>query len=89
MEVHTNKKAFGNLLKTLRLKAGLSQVQLSTAIGVKNQPQIAAIEKGDRPIPAKRLRAYADALNMTVADLARLQLEHHEPVLHDAIFNSD
>ena len=61
----------GEKIRALRARAGLTQQQLGIACGLKNQ--FSAAERGrvggERPIPRKRLKAAAEALQVEISEL--------------------
>lgn len=57
-----------NKLKEARKAAGLTQVELSRKTGL-SQPDISAIERGDRDPTASTLRKLADALECKIDDI--------------------
>jgi transcriptional regulator with XRE-family HTH domain len=58
----------GSLILYHRRKAGLSQDELASQVGV-SRPQIANIESGRHDPPISRLRSFAVALNVKTKDL--------------------
>jgi transcriptional regulator with XRE-family HTH domain len=58
-------RTLGEEILHLRIKAGLSQGGMAAAMGV-TQPFISHVESGLRGIPAKRMYAFATALNVSV-----------------------
>jgi transcriptional regulator with XRE-family HTH domain len=61
-------KQFGNRVKQLRLKAGLSQEELAFKAGV-HRTYLGGIERGERNPSLKNIAALAQALGVTLADL--------------------
>jgi transcriptional regulator with XRE-family HTH domain len=59
----------GRALAALRHKAGLTQAQAGTAVGVGNK-HLSALEQGPRGISLPTLRALLRAYGATLADLA-------------------
>ncbi len=58
----------GDLIQTLRVKKGLSQLELAMQVGV-SRAQISNIESGRTDPQVKQLRQYAEALGCTIKDL--------------------
>ena len=62
----------GEKIRALRERAGLTQQQLGIACGLtinSAQPNVAGWEQGERPIPRKRLKAAAEALQVEISEL--------------------
>lgn len=60
--------AVGNRVRELRTRAGLSQTELGTALGVSFQ-QIQKYEKGSNRMGASRLVQVCEALNVGILDI--------------------
>ena len=59
-------------IRTARLAAGMTQAELAKAIGITTkwgQSIVAQYEMGSRPIPRKRLKAAAEALQVEIGEL--------------------
>ncbi|MEZ5380173.1 MAG: helix-turn-helix transcriptional regulator [Microthrixaceae bacterium] len=63
-----NHTTLGGRLRRLRLDRGMSQVQLGKAAGIDNST-VSLIEAGERQGHPATIKALADALDCTVADL--------------------
>jgi transcriptional regulator with XRE-family HTH domain len=61
-------KQFGNRVRKLRLKAGLSQEELAFRAGV-HRTYLGGIERGERNPSLKNISALAQALGVTLPDL--------------------
>lgn len=61
--------AIGQQIKKIREELGLTQEELATKIGYKSKSTINKIELGINDIPQKKIVAFANALNTTVAEL--------------------
>ncbi len=62
----------GEKIRALREKAGLTQQQLGIACGLtvnSAQPNVAGWEQGVRPIPRKRIKVAAEALQVEISEL--------------------
>ena len=62
----------GEKIRALRKRAGLTQQQLGIACGLtinSAQPQVASWERGDRPIPRKRLKDAARVLGVDIWEI--------------------
>lgn len=60
------------IIKELRIKQGLSQGQLATMVGYKDRSSIAKVEAGKVDLSQSKIAAFAEALNVTPADLIGL-----------------
>lgn len=56
-------------LKAMRIKAGLHQVDLTSALGVKTPAAVSQYETGKRKLKAEQLPALAAALGCTIDEL--------------------
>ena len=61
-------KKFGNRVRKLRLKEGLSQEELAFKAGV-HRTYLGSIERGERNPSLKNISALAQALGVTLSDL--------------------
>lgn len=61
----------GDIIRKLRLQRGLSQEELAEAAGV-HKNTIGRAEDGDEGVKSKTLKAIAQALQLTVADIYSL-----------------
>lgn len=59
----------GDKIRIRREEAGLSQDELARKLGYKSRSTIAKLESGVNDLTQSKLKAFADALNTTVADL--------------------
>ena len=62
----------GERIREAREAIGLTQQELGERIGLKSdsaQPLVAGWERGDRPVPRKRVKRVAELLGLEVADL--------------------
>lgn len=84
------KQKFGAWLEGKRNAVGLTQGALAEEIGLPNASFVAALESGQRRIPAARLEAYADAINVRPVELAWKSVEGHDLALFNALmFNTE
>ena len=58
----------GMQLARIRKSKGLSQVALAEIVGVE-QPTISRIERGDEGVTLRQLKAVAEALDITLAEM--------------------
>ena len=77
-------KIVGNVLKRLRKKAGLSQTEVASVVGVTFQ-QVQKDESGNNRIAFGKLCKYADALKINIQDLVALFLGdvHSDNIQHN------
>jgi transcriptional regulator with XRE-family HTH domain len=61
-------KQFGNRVRQLRLKGGLSQEEFAFKVGV-HRTYLGGIERGERNPSLKNIAAIAKALDITLSDL--------------------
>ena len=73
-----DKKVLGQRIKKLRIKRGLSQKELSTILGYKNQSTLAMVEAGINDITVTSLYRYSKALNVSISDLLKEETELDE-----------
>lgn len=59
----------GDKIRIRREEAGLSQDELAHKLGYKSRSTIAKLESGVNDLTQSKLKAFAEALNTTVADL--------------------
>jgi len=72
------------IIKDLRIKRGLSQGQLATMVGYKDRSSIAKVEAGKVDLSQSKIAAFADALNVTPADLIGLDQMFLEEIVEDS-----
>lgn len=60
---------FGDAIKNIRVRKGISQQELAAKLGYINQSQLSKIEIGRRKTTAKDLIEIAKALGVTVEDI--------------------
>jgi transcriptional regulator with XRE-family HTH domain len=62
MEIH-------EIIKTLRIKNGLSQEELASLVGYSDRSSIAKVESGQVDLTQSKIRAFSKALNVSPAYL--------------------
>ena len=85
-QVKARRKQAGNWLKVLRAQAGLSQVDLAQALGLRYYTFVSQVENGFGRVPTESLEAWARALGVEPSAFARELLSHYEPELHRLLF---
>lgn len=68
--------SFGNKLRILRKQRGLSQAQVSEALGYSNLSYVSDAERGKFIPQPDKLAKWADALGMPYSEMEDLLLEH-------------
>jgi DNA-binding XRE family transcriptional regulator len=86
LQVKQRRKKAGNWLKELRVRAGLSQIELAQALGVKYYTFISQVENGFGRVPTDSMETWARALNVEPSEFARELLVHYEPELYRLLF---
>lgn len=82
----TLRKQAGVRLKALRARAGLSQVELAAALGLKYYTFVSQVENGFGRVPIESMEAWAKALQVEPSEFARELLSFYEPELHRLLF---
>jgi transcriptional regulator with XRE-family HTH domain len=85
-QVKQLRKQAGGWLRKLRSRAGLSQVQLADALGLKYYTFISQVENGFGRVPIDSMEAWAKALNVEPSDFAKRLLSFYEPELYRLLF---
>jgi transcriptional regulator with XRE-family HTH domain len=85
-QARERRKQAGNWLKELRTRAGLSQIDLAQALGLKYYTFVSQVENGFGRVPTETLEAWARALGVEPSAFARELLAHYEPELHRLLF---
>lgn len=63
--------AFGMAVRSLRVKADLSQEELAHVVGV-HRTYVGSVERGERNVSLKNIGAFATALHCSASDLLKL-----------------
>jgi transcriptional regulator with XRE-family HTH domain len=85
-EAKIMRKQAGAWLKELRVKAGLSQVQLAERLGLKYYTFISQVENGFGRVPTESMEKWAAALGVSAKDFARELISYYDPELHRLLF---
>ena len=80
------KKEAGFWLKEQRLRAGLSQIDLASRLGLKYYTFISQIENGFGRVPSQSMGDWARALGLRPSQFARVLLGYYDPALFHALF---
>lgn len=78
----------GRWLKAARERAGLTQAQLSDAIGLRYYTFVSQVESGVGRLPIETQAVWARALNLDEAEFAKTLLAYYEPELHRLLFGA-
>ena len=76
----------GAWLRDLREARGLSQRDLSEALGLEYYTFISQLENGRGKIPPRRYRDWANALGQDPRTFVRKLLMHYDPVSYNILF---
>ena len=76
----------GAWLKTLRGKAGLSQIELAEALGLKYYTFISQVENGFGRVPTKSMEAWSRALGQDAPAFAKKLLSYYDPEMYRLLF---
>jgi transcriptional regulator with XRE-family HTH domain len=85
-EAKLRRREAGVWLKTLRQRAGMSQIQLAERLGYKYYTFLAQVENGHGRVPTEGLEAWALALDEPPSSFARHLLSFYDPELHRLLF---
>lgn len=82
------KSKAGAYIKGLRKDAGLTQLELSKALGYDYYSFISQVEQGVARVPPDSYNAWAKALNVPVGDFVKTLLRYYEPEMYDALYKT-
>jgi transcriptional regulator with XRE-family HTH domain len=80
------RKQAGDWLKELRVRAGLSQVELADELGFKYYTFVSQVENGFGRLPVDSMEAWAKALNVDPSEFAKRLLSFYEPELYRLLY---
>ncbi len=80
------RKEAGEWLKARRQAAALSQMDLSTGLGLKYYTFVSQVENGFGRVPSESMERWAQLLGVDPAVFARTLLAYYDPALHRALF---
>ena len=81
-----NRDALGAVIKSARLKVGLTQKELADAVGLKYYTMISQLELGYISIPPSLWVPLATTLKINVEDWVTMCLEEIQPEVYAALF---
>lgn len=88
-ESKEHRLALGAWLRDLREEQGLSQRDLSEALGLDYYTFISQLENGRGKIPSNRYRDWAKALGQDSRTFVLKLLMHYDPVSYDILFSDN
>lgn len=80
------RKQAGDWLKGLRVRAGLSQIELAARLGLKYYTFVSQVENGFGRVPTESMEAWAQALGVEPAEFAQVLLSFYDPELYRLLF---
>jgi transcriptional regulator with XRE-family HTH domain len=80
------RKEAGSWLRDMRRKAGLSQIELASRLGLKYYTFISQVENGVGRVPSESMEVWAQALGVAPTQFARTLLSFYDPQLHRLLF---
>jgi transcriptional regulator with XRE-family HTH domain len=80
------RKKAGRYIRSLREAAGLTQNDLSKALGLDYYTFISQVETGMTRVPPDKYRLWATALKVEVEEFTRTLLSFYDPFTYDALF---
>lgn len=80
------RKQAGEWLKSLRAKAGLSQVDLAQRLGLKYYTFVSQVENGFGRVPTESMEGWAQALGVDPSEFAQVLLSFYDPELYRLLF---
>ena len=83
------RKKAGAWIKSERQKAGLSQMDLATGLGLKYYTFISQVENGFGRVPSESMELWARCLGIPAPVFARKLLAYYDPHLYRLLFEED
>jgi len=80
------RKQAGAWVKELRVRAGLSQIELAQRLGLKYYTFVSQVENGFGRVPIESMEAWARALGANPSGFALELLSYYEPELYRLLF---
>lgn len=80
------RKKAGAWLQARRKAAGLSQIDLAAALGLKYYTFVSQVENGFGRVPTDSMEGWARALGLAPREFARHLVKFYEPELHRLLF---
>lgn len=81
--------AQGQLLRNYRTAAGMTQGELSEAVGLLDKQTISYLECGHRHVPGEYIEPLSVALGIDLAGFAKALLRFQHPFIYAHIFGAD
>lgn len=83
------RKRMGQIIKALREREGMTQIEMAKAVGQEYFTFISQVETGQSKIPSKDIAIWARALSVQAEALAKECLKHYDPLLFEAMFPNE
>lgn len=80
------RKRAGEWLKTLREKAGLTQIELADRLGFKYYAFVSQVERGYGRVPTDKIIRWAQAVGTEPRSFAQRLISFYEPELHRVLY---
>lgn len=81
----TSRRVAGEYVSNLRQRAGITQLEIAKALGMRDAA-ISAVEVGRNSLPPERLAAWADILGVNRREFAKTLLRSYDPWMFSALF---
>ena len=80
------KRAAGEYVKILREAAGMTQLEVTKALGLNHYTFVSQVETGQTRLPSERIAGWADALRADRRAFAKRLLHYYNPHAWEALF---
>lgn len=80
------RKRAGEWLRTLREKAGLTQIELADRLGFKYYAFVSQVERGYGRVPMDKIVGWAQAVDTEPRSFAQRLISYYEPELHRVLY---
>ncbi len=81
--------AGGAWMRSLRVKAEITAVELAEQVSAPSLAWVLEVEAGLRPVPSSMYKAYARHLGVVTSEFAATCLRHYDRKAFDALFGSE
>lgn len=81
----SNRRIVGDLIKSLRHRKGITQLDVAKALGMRDAA-VSAIELGRNSLPPERVAGMADALQVERRWFAKAVLKSYDPWMFSLLF---